>query len=564
MKKIFLTAFFLILTVSNLFAEIKYTVVNTAADTANNPVPYTMRDTITMTLKVTNKNTGTDATLSINRVRFTFSNTTMLINTTGHTAPTGWTFTANTGKNTITFNSTGASYNITTNNYKDFVVSLDVVASNVDSGREYMTSSVARYTNKKNSTLNPPPDVSWYRKGLKIVSMTATPDLLSPGDTFTLTITVQNVSTQTQTNITADPNPPEEIQDNGFNPNTTSNPSIASLGVLATSTYNYTTDPGFTGEGSVYFKCSVRNGANNTTSLPANSNTVYIGSFIASISFTPECPLSGETVNVTMTLTNNNNFELSNVTPYLSVYGTATAVKLTGPIPATTTLNKGQSVNITYTYQITGSYDASFYFSGYATGQKTTPPTGTRQTPTYTTTTRYLREYSLDLVPDTIIGGANNFFLKFSLQNKANTVCPIDTNYDVKKISITVPSGFAYSVGNFSYLIGNTITDTNNPDFEYYDSNWTVVDTSNPISFTSNNATYNLPTGKNATFSLFFDSAPKVSADTIYTFLTTVENVKGSSINFSGSNVQITVTKNPTGITNKLSPTKGGVREKHE
>jgi len=560
MKKIFLTAFFLILTVSNLFAARSHTVVNTAGS----PVPYTMRDTITMTLRVTNTNTGTDATLSINRVRFTFSNTTMLINTTGHTAPTGWTFTVDTVNNRITFNSTNAIYNITTNNYKDFVVSLYVVASNVDSVLEYMTSSVARYTNGKNST--PPSLPSWYRRGLKIVSMIATPDLLSPGDTFTLTITVKNVSSQTQTNITAVPNPPAEIQNNGFNPNTTSNPSIASLGVLATSTlvYNYTTDPGFTVEDSVHFECSVRNGANNTTSLLANSNTVYIGRFIASISFTPECPLSGETVNVTMTLTNNNVFALSNVIPYLSVYGTATAAILTGPIPATTTLNNGQSVNITYTYQITGSYDASFYFSGYATGQKTTPPTGTRQTPTNTTTTRYLREYSLDLVPNTITGGAKNFFLKFSLQNKANAVCPIDTNYDVKKISITVPSGFAYSVGNFSYLIGNTITDTNNPDFEYYDSNWTVVDTSNPISFTSNNAAYNLPTGKNATFSLFFDSAPKVSADTIYTFLTTVENVKGSSINFSGSNVQITVTKNPTGITNKLSPTKGGVREKHE
>jgi len=562
MKKIFLTAFFLILTVSNLFAARSHTVVNTAGS----PVYYTMRDTITMTLRVTNTNTGNDATLSINRVTFTFSNTTMLINTTGHTAPTGWTFTVDTVNNSITFNSTSASYNITTNNYKDFVVSLYVVASNLDSGLEYMTSSVARYTNNKNSTVNSPSGVSWYRKGLKIVSMIATPDLLSPGDTFTLTITVQNVSSQTQTNITAVPNPPAETQTGGFNPNTTSNPSIASLGVLATSTlvYNYTTDPGFTGEGTVYFTCSVRNGANNTTSLSANSNIVYIGMFIASITFTPECPLSGETVNVTMTLTNNNVFALSNVTPYLSVYGTATAVKLTGPIPATTTLNPGQSVNITYTYQITGSYDASFYFSGYATGQKTTPPTGTRQTPTYTTTTRYLREYSLGLVPNTITGGAKNFFLKFSLQNKANAVCPIDTNYDVKKISITVPSGFAYSVGNFSYLIGNTITDTNNPDFEYYDSNWTVVDTSNPISFTSNNAAYNLPTGKNATFSLFFNSAPKVSADTIYTFLTTVENVKGSSINFSGSNVQITVTKNPTGITKKPSPTKGGVREKHE
>jgi len=562
MKKLFLTGFFLILTVSNLFAARSHTVVNLDGS----PVYYTMRDSITMTLRVTNTNTGGDVTLSINRVTFTFSNTTMIINSTGHTAPTGWTFTVDTNNNRITFNSTNNIYNITTNNYKDFVVSLTVAASNTDSTLEYMRRSVARYTNNRDSTVNSPAGVSWYRKGLKILSMEATPDLLSPGDTFTLTITVQNVSNQTLTNITAVPNPPSETQTGGFNPNTTSNPIIPSLGILATGTlvYNYTTDPGFTGEGTVYFTCYVRNGANNTTSLSANSNTVYIGRFTASISFTPECPLSSETVNVTMTLTNNNVYSLSNVTPYLNVYGTATAIRLTGPTPATTTLNPGQSVNITYTYQITGSYDASFYFSGYAIGQKTTPPTGTRQTPIYTTPTRYVREYSLDLVPDTIITGAKNFFLKFSIQNRANVVCPIDTNYDVKKISITVPSGFVYSVGNFSYLIGNTITDINNPDFEYYDSNWSVLDTSNPISFTSNSATYNLPTGKDAIFSLFFNSAPKVNADTIYTFTTTVENVKGSIINFNGSNVQITVTKQPTGITNKPSPTKGGVREKHE
>lgn len=557
-KTIFM--FYLIFILSNeLYAARNFTVQNLAGS----PVNYYMRDTVSMTLRVTNTNTGGDVNDGIREVRFRFP-AKMLISATGHIAPTGWTVTnIDMTNNRITFRANSSAYYYNAGGFRDFTIVLNAQADNTDI-LENLAQVRVRYASGQRVTKNNITAVSWYRRGLKIISMVANPDLLESGDPFTLTITVQNVSSATQTNITANPNPPAETSTGGFNPSTTSNPSI-SLGVLQTNTlvYNYTTQTN--DEGTVYFTCNVRNGANNTTGINTNSNTVYIGRFTANITYSPECPLSGETINVTMTVTNNNVFSLSNVTPTLTTGGTATLVKLSGPNPTSiATLNSGSSATFSYTYQITGVFDSTFYFSGYAVGQKTTPPAGSRQTPTYITPTRYVREYTLDLTPDSILSGSKNYYLKFTLNNKVNNTCSSDNNYNIKKVTIAIPAGFSYSLSNFSYMIGNFISDTADPNYEYYTENWTITDNSGLISFTSNSPTYDLPVKKDGYFSLFITNTPSVNFDTIYIFGTSIENEKGTIVNQTGNNVQLKITPIPTGITIKPIPTKGGIREKHD
>ncbi|MCX7770022.1 MAG: hypothetical protein N2202_02955 [Proteobacteria bacterium] len=560
MKKLFIVLFIIFLSSTTSYAARSFTVANLAGAT----VDFYMRDTVAMTLRVTNTNTGADINDGIRQVRFTFP-AGMKVNTTGNIAPSGWTVSnVDSVRNRITFDANNSSYYFTANNYRDFIISLTVQPSTNDIMSENLSSVRVVYASSNRTTLNNL-GVSWNRRGLKIQSIVASPDLLVSGDPFTLTITVQNVSSATQTNITANPNPPSETSTGGFNPSTTSNPVIGTLGFLQTGTlvYNYTTLT--TDEGSVYFSCNVRNGASNTSGISVNSNTVYIGRFTASISYSPECPLSGETINVTMTVTNNNVFSLTNVTPTLTPSGTATLVKLSGPTPASVaTLNSGSSASFTYTYQITGAFDSNFYFSGYAIGTKNTPPVGTRQTPTYNTPMRYVREYSLDISPDFVLSGVKSYYLKFTLNNRVNNVCATDNNYNIKRVTITMPSGFSYSLSNFSYIIGNNITDINDPNYEYYTDNWNILDNSGQISFVSNNSTYDLPVKRDGYFSLFITSTPVVSTNTIYTFQTTIENVKGGLINYSGSNVQLNVSPTPAGITNKPTPSKGGIRERHE
>lgn len=560
MKKIIFSLLLIFTLSTELYAGRNFAVINLAGS----PINFYMRDTVSMTLRVTNTNTGGDVNDGIREVRFTFP-TKMLISATGHIAPIGWSVTnIDTANNRITFRANSPTYFYTAGSFRDFTIVLNAQTDNTDI-LENLAAVRVRYASGQRVSKNNITAVSWYRRGLKIISMVANPDLLVSGDPFTLTITVQNVSSAPQTNITATPNPPSETSTGGFNPSTTTNPIILSLGVLQTNTlvYNYTTQTN--DEGTVYFTCNVRNGANNTTGINTNSNTVYIGRFTASIAYSPECPLSGETINVSMTVTNNNVFSLYNVTPTLTTGGTATLVKLSGPNPPSiATLNSGSSATFNYTYQITGVFDSTFYFSGYAVGQKTTPPAGSRQTPTYITPTRYVREYTLDLTPDSILSGSKSYYLKFTLNNKVNNTCSSDNNYNIKKVTITIPAGFSYSLSNFSYIIGNNILDASDPNYEYYTENWTITDNSGLISFASNSPTYDLPVKKDGYFSLFITNTPSVNFDTIYIFQTSIENEKGTIVNQTGNNVQLTVTPIPAGITIKPIPTKGGIREKHD
>lgn len=560
MKKIFFLLSLILILSTELYAARNFTVINTAGS----PINFYMRDAVSMTLRVTNTNTAPDLNDGIREVRFTFP-LGMLINSTGNVAPTGWNITnIDALNNRITFSASSPIYYFTAGNYMDFVISLNAQASNADA-YENLTEVRVRYASGRKVTKNNLTNVAWYRRGLKIISMLANPELLVSGSSFTLTITVQNVSSAIQTNITATPNPPTEVSTGGFDPTPTNNPTIASLAVLQTSplVYNYQTQA--TDEGTVYFTCNVKNRNGTTTGITAISNTLYIGRFTASISYSPECPLSGEVINVTMTVTNNNVFSLSNVIPTLTTYGTASLVRLSGPNPTSiATLVSGGTATFTYTYQITGAFDSSFYFSGYAVGQKTTPPVGIRQTPTYITPTRYVREYTLELTPDSVLSGTSNYYLKFTLNNRMNNLCPSDNNYNIRRVIITIPSGFGYSLDKSSYMIGNNISDINDPNYEYYTDNWTITSNINQIIFSSNSSVYDLPIKKDGYFSLYILNSPLVNSDSLYTFQTNIENVKGIVVNYTGSNVQMKVTSTPTGITIKPIPTKGGIREKHD
>lgn len=205
-------------------------------------------------------------------------------------------------------------------------------------------------------------------------------------------------------------------------PATAGPPYIA--GESSTITWTFRADT----TGTVYFTSSAQNSGATATSKSASSNVVVIGNFTATVSVTPLNVISGQIVTVKLTVKNNGTSSLTNITPTLTDGGTAIKTFSSGPSPGSPygPLGSGESVTFEWIYTITGSVGQTYFFSGYTTSSGPTTNTSTSETGS-------ISQYSVTVTPTTIATGTTtNTTFTWTVYNRGGAT--------VKQIQISIPS----------------------------------------------------------------------------------------------------------------------------
>jgi hypothetical protein len=109
----------------------------------------------------------------------------------------------------------------------------------------------------------------------------------------------------------------------------------------------------------------------NVTSSPTQSDTLLVGDLDVSLSVTPEQAVSGQDVQVQMTVQNRGPVRIANVIPSsLTFAGTATASPAAGPSPAGQAgLEPGETVTFAWLATMSGSAGETYAFSGWASAE---------------------------------------------------------------------------------------------------------------------------------------------------------------------------------------------------
>jgi hypothetical protein len=520
------------------YAARNFTVVQTPS-----PVDLLMGSTNNpLTFRVTNNSTAGE---TITTVRFTINNIyTALPNPETFVAPTGWTCTRS--SNTRVTCTASSSYYLTPGNYRDFTFNINSIASTQDR-TDQLASAQARFSGSTtwrtaNSTTS-----SWRWKALsasfQITDLSGTPitDLVS-GNSFRLIMTVTNRSTATQTSIVTSPNPPTATVTTGtvtlgltsttYNPN----PLTLAPGASGTITFQYSTNSG--DGGTVYFTAYARNNTGTATSKTINSITLSVGQFTAAIQVSPICAYFGQTITVTMTLTNNYIYRILNVTPTLTT--TYTGVTLVsgptppapnGPVPAKVGSTPGTFI-FTWVYQInaTSNPGETFIFTGSATGTGDTGGSPTRTTPTATSPTVKRGGFSPTVTPITVDASSTNVELTWGITNLACT--------DIKSVSIAIPSGWILSGETYSLVDQYNPPNPGTNPIDPIENIWAVAGTTFS---TTTSPYYLLPLTspeQQGEFRLVFSNVPSTTGS--YTFDVTIIDANDVS-----STRPTTVTVNP-------------------
>ncbi len=333
-------------------------------------------------------------------------------------------------------------------------------------------------------------------------SISALPLSVGPGDTITIIQTVNNRSSATQTLVR--PSITDMVIGNGIistgtaDASRTSGPTPASVTIASGNSQTYQWTYTASGLGSLKFCNSARNIDSTATSLSSCSNTVSVGDFTANILISPVQVVSSQQVTVKMTVTNNGSTTLNNITPTLNpptfnppTDPLAGYTKISGPVPGNLGgLVPGESDIFQWIYEITGSVDTTFTFSGYAetgTGLRTTPdPAISNQ--------GIISAYSVEVSPDTICSGSTNVTLTFKAYNLGGR--------ELQQILINTPdAGFVYSSAS-----GGCTT------------NWAVLSSGSPTKIEFSTSSDYIPIGGSCEFSVTYSVVPTVASNTDYSF----------------------------------------------
>lgn len=339
---------------------------------------------------------------------------------------------------------------------------------------------------------------TWSRLSL-YSSITASPSSVGIGGTITVIQTVTNRSSSAQTNVQpaiASMTLGNGLDNNGTGANATltsglTPASVASISSGASATFQWSYSA--TSTGSLRFCNSAKNGAGpppTATSLTACSSYVSIGNFTASLSISPSQVVSGQNVTVTMTVTNNGSTTITNITPTLTPPGVATLVS--GPTPASLGgLIPGESDIFQWVYTITGSVDAVFTFSGYATDNG-----GVRSTPDPAISNQgKISAYSVAVSPNNVCSGSANVTFTFNVRNKGG--------YPLQQILIGTPiTAFVYNAAPS----GGCAT------------SWTVSTSGTPTKIKFKTASDYVPVNGSCNFSVRYSTIPTVTSNTDYNF----------------------------------------------
>ncbi len=351
---------------------------------------------------------------------------------------------------------------------------------------------------------------SWTRYGLA-VSITATPNSCGVGDNITLSTLVTNRTTITQTGIepgsitvTGTGDGEAEYQSGPVPGSATLDPGEQQVFI---STYEASSD------GVVVFSGPASNGTAHVTSPAAVSNGVVIGDYTAQIQVSSSEVISGQQIQVVLTLTNNGTGVLTGIVPNISSAGTASMSLDSGPVPASIgVLQPGNSANFQWTYTVTGNIGDTFQVSGWGSSNTLTSDTAT-------TPWGSISAYSVMVSPDNVTSGATGISLSFTVFNNGGL--------PVKKVRISTPSGWVYQ------------TSTPPP-------GWSAGSAGNPtqISFTTNSDF--IPIGGSKSFGLTFTAVPTVLSPTPYNFLVELWDTGQNQLNTDPRGaVETTVTVTP-------------------
>lgn len=185
--------------------------------------------------------------------------------------------------------------------------------------------------------------------------------------------------------------------------------SLAS-GSTGTVIWTYSADS----SGQVYFSARASASGGTAQSKAVVSNTVLIGDFTASLALSPASVINGQDVTVDMTVANNGNSALVNISPSLlsGCAGGAVETLVSGPSPASiTSLAKGSSGVFTWTYRITGSVGQTYCLTGNATAN------GPVLTNTAASNSGHISSYSVTVAPSAIASGSTNFTITWNVYN---------------------------------------------------------------------------------------------------------------------------------------------------
>ncbi|KYC45118.1 MAG: outer membrane biogenesis protein BamB [Candidatus Methanofastidiosum methylothiophilum] len=203
----------------------------------------------------------------------------------------------------------------------------------------------------------------YYTSNLITQSISATPSTLVQGETITITMTISNNRNDTAANIS-----PSNLFHSGTGGiSYVSGPSPVSLTIdghsQETFVWKYTAEI----NGSVIFTGNA-SGDNWTLIKPTDSNEVTIqtpASLSSSITASPSTVVQGNTITVTMTVSNSGDSTATTVVPSaLGKTGTGSAAFASGPTPSSRTIAGHSEANFTWTY--TAGDVGALTFSGNA------------------------------------------------------------------------------------------------------------------------------------------------------------------------------------------------------
>ena len=206
-------------------------------------------------------------------------------------------------------------------------LSADATGQDVNKGRTDVLDICGRGSNFKNATGTH----SWTLVGLSS-QVTTSVRAMDTGDQVTVTLTITNVSTATQSGIA----PTAPVLTGTATFTRVSGPSPASVNSLAQdSSATFTWVYAATGRGVMRFGSSARNTA--VSSPVATSADVNVGTFPAALLATPATTISNGQITLQVLPTNNTTSPLTILTqlaPTVTPTGTASASLTGGPTPA--------------------------------------------------------------------------------------------------------------------------------------------------------------------------------------------------------------------------------------
>lgn len=196
------------------------------------------------------------------------------------------------------------------------------------------------------------------------------------------------------------------------------------------------------GNGSLQFCNSARNGSGNATSVTVCSNTVAVGDFTGSLSISPNQVITGQDVTVLLQVTNNGTSSRQTITPSVLTFQQLSgnvASNCSGPTPGSVgNIGPGVSAIFQWTCTITSTQVGStFRYSVYAVdgnGQ------GSNPNPSYSNTGT-VSAYSVTGSPATSYYLNTNVPFVFTVRNGGG--------YPVTYVKISTPdNGFLYSAAS--------------------------------------------------------------------------------------------------------------------